>query len=514
MTARPPEPRYSVGVIPRSPAQRVYAAFRRAFPDGRLVVVSNRQPYVHSRDAAGDVQVERPAGGLALALDPVLQSVGGTWVAWGHGDADRGAVDDHDRVGVPPGSPAYTLRRLWLSDEDVENHYFGFSNQGLWPLCHNILEHLKFRDRFWRAYQRVNADFARATVEELGAEPGLVWFQDYHLALAPAAVRAALPEATLGHFWHIPWPAWETYRVCPWKVELLEGLLANDVLGFHLDSFVENFLTACARELDAFVDRDKQAVVHRGHLTRVAAFPISIDVERFERLAGSRETEDRIARIVDRYGLAGRKVGIGVDRLDYSKGIVERLEALRILFRRHPDLVGRFTFIQIAVPSRSEIPAYQVLEDEVDARIEALNAALATEDWQPVVTIKDSLPQEELAAFYRLADVAIVSSIQDGMNLVVKEYVACQDLADPGAVCLSEFAGAADELDHTVPVNPFYTGGFADDLRLALEMPLADRQARMEALKADLRGNTIYTWMADFLAAAGAARAEAVSSTH
>jgi trehalose 6-phosphate synthase len=496
-------------MVPHIGSEHVYPAFRAAFPEGRLVVVSNRQPYVHRRSDDGRVTVERPAGGLALALDPVLRAIDGTWVAWGHGDADHDVVGTHDRVRVPPDDPAYTLRRMWLSGDEVEEYYFGFSNQALWPLCHNFLQHVKFRDRFWNAYRRVNARFARTAAEELGAGGGLVWFHDYHLALAPADLRRARPEATLAHFWHVPWPAWETFRVCPRKIALLEGLLANDLLGFHLDSFAANFLTACARELDAFVDHAKQAVYHQGHMTHVAAFPISIDVRRFEEMATSPRTAARMERIVQRFGLAGQRIGIGVDRLDYSKGIVERLEALRVLFQRHPDLVGRFTFIQIAVPSRTEIPAYQILEDEVDAKIEGLNASLGTDDWRPVVTIKDSLPQRELVAFYRLADVAVVSSIQDGMNLVVKEFVASQDPEDPGAVCLSEFAGASGELEHTLPVNPFYTEGFAGDLRRALEMPLAERRQRMRAMKAELRNSTIYDWIADFLAAAGVVRAEA-----
>jgi trehalose 6-phosphate synthase len=490
-------------VDPRS-AQRVYAAYRAAFPDGPLVVVSNRQPYVHERDEGDGIAVEVPAGGLSLALDPVLQSLGGSWVAWGHGDADRMAVDDHDRVRVPPDAPAYTLRRLWLSEEEVRDYYFGFSNQSLWPLCHNILEHVRFRDRYWHEYHRVNLRFAEAAAEEL-EDGGLVWFQDYHLALAPRFFRMLRPDAAIAHFWHVPWPPWETFRVCPWKVEILEGLLANDLVGFHLDSFAGNFLDACERELGAFVDRRQQRVVHRGHVTHVGAFPISIDVDHFERMAASVETERSVARIRDQLGLHGMRVGVGVDRLDYSKGIVERLEALRLLFRRHPELTGRFTFIQIAVPSRTEIPAYQILEDEVDAKIEALNQALATARWKPVVTIKDSLPQNELVAYYRLADVVVVSSIQDGMNLVVKEYVASQDLDQPGAVCLSEFAGAAEELDHTLPVNPFYTQGFAEDLKRALDMPLEERRARMAAMKRDLAQNTIFDWMAEFLRTSGAA---------
>lgn len=494
------------------PTQRVEAAFRSAFPDGQLVLVSNRQPYVHVHDESGERSVERPTGGLTLALDPLLQAVGGTWIAWGHGDDDRGVVDAHDRVRVPPDDPAYTLRRLWLSDEEIENYYLGYANQALWPLCHNVLEHVRFRDRFWTAFCQVNARFGRVAVEELAGRGGLVWFQDYHLALAPSTLRELRPDITMAHFWHIPWPAWETFRVCPQKVDLLQGLLANDLVGFHLGSFVTNFINACERELDAFVDRKKLAVVYQGHLTQVAAFPISIDVEHFESMAAEPETAARIDRIIERYDLAGQKVGIGVDRLDYSKGIIERLEAIRVLFERHPELRGRFTFIQIAVPSRTEIPAYQHLEDRVDQKIASLNADLSSADWQPIVYIKTPLPQVELAAFYRLADVAVISSIQDGMNLVVKEFVASQG-SDPGAVCLSEFAGAADELDHSIPINPFYTEGFAEDLRRALEQPLEERRARITAMKSDLRESTIYTWMADFLAAAGEARVAAAEAT-
>jgi alpha,alpha-trehalose-phosphate synthase [UDP-forming] len=490
--------------------ERVRDVYRKAFPQGRLLLVSNREPYAHMRNEAGEVTVQRPAGGLALALDPVLQAVGGTWIAWGHGSADRDVVDDHDRAGVPPEDPHYTLRRLWLSEDDIDNYYLGYSNQALWPLSHNILEHVRFRSRYWTSYRDVNTRFAHAVVEEAGDEGGLVWFQDYHLALAPRVLRNVRSDLTLAHFWHIPWPAWETYRVCPQKIELLEGLLANDLLGFHLDSFVTNFITCCIRELDAFVDWNKRAVVYRGHMTAVRAFPISIDVERFEEMAASEDTARRMAAIVERYGLADQRIGIGVDRLDYSKGILQRLEALRILFRDHPDLVGQFTFVQVAVPSRGEIPAYQHLQEKVDQRIEELNSALATDDWKPIVYIRHPLPQDELVAFYRMADVAVVSSVQDGMNLVVKEYIASQG-DEPGAVCLSEFAGAADEIGRSVPVNPFDTEGFAESLRLALDMPLEERRQRMDAMRKKLRSQTIYTWMADILRAAGGVRGEAAA---
>ena len=494
-----------MGAMSRWTADGVHEAFREHFPGVKLVVVSNRQPYAHQNENGGIV-VQLPAGGLALALDPLLRAVGGTWVAWGDGDADRDVVDEHDRVRVPPEDPVYTIRRVWLSEDDVERYYLGYSNQALWPLCHNILEHVRFRDRFWKTYVDVNRRFAHATVDEMGDDDALVWVHDYQLALAPRWIREVRSDVTLAHFWHIPWPAWETFRVCPQKVELLEGLLANDLIGFHLETFAQNFLDTCVHELDTFVDWGRRTILHRGRPVSVRALPISIDVERFETMAESAETAARIERIRKRFRLAGRKIGIGVDRLDYSKGILERFEALRVFFRDHPEYLGKFTFVQIAVPSRGEIPAYQHLGEKVDARIDAMNDDLSTDDWSPIVYIKHPLPQDELAAFYRMADVAIISSVVDGMNLVVKEFIACQG-DDPGAVCLSEFAGAADDIDHSIPINPFYTEGFAEDIRAALEMPLEERRRRMEAMKATLRENTIYTWMANFLAETAEARA-------
>ncbi|MGH7587532.1 MAG: alpha,alpha-trehalose-phosphate synthase (UDP-forming) [Gemmatimonadota bacterium] len=485
--------------------ERVHEAFQARFPDIGLAVVANRQPYAHERQG-GEIVVQRPAGGMALALDPVLRAVGGIWVAWGDGEADRMVVDEHDRVRVPPEDPSYTIRRIWLTEDEVERYYLGYSNQALWPLCHNILEHVRFRDRFWTTYRDVNLRFAHATLEELDGRDALVWIQDYHLALAPRAIRDVRSDLTLAHFWHIPWPAWETFRVCPQKVQILEALLANDLIGFHLESFAQNFLDTCVNELEVLVDWNQRTIVHRGRATKVRALPISIDVERFETVAASPETAERMERIRERFGLRERKVGIGVDRLDYSKGILERLEALRVFFRDNPEYRGKFTFIQIAVPSRGEIPAYQHLAEKVDARIDALNDDLSTGDWRPIVYIRHTLPQDELAAFYRMADVAIISSVVDGMNLVVKEYIACQG-DDAGAVCLSEFAGAADDIDHSIPVNPFYTEGFAEDIRTALEMPLEERRRRMEAMKARLRRRTIYTWLAEFLAEAAEARA-------
>jgi trehalose 6-phosphate synthase len=473
------------------------------------VVVSNREPYAHER-RNGKIEIDRPAGGLTSAIDPVLQSVGGTWIAWGHASADRETVDDNDRVRVPPENPAYTLRRLWLNEEEIKNYYLGYSNQALWPLCHNVLEHVRFSDRHWQFYRSVNRKFAQAINDEVDERETMVWIQDYHLALASRYLRPRRSDVVLSQFWHIPWPAWETFRVCPQKVELLEGLLGNDLLGFHLDTFVNNFLQACVLQLDAFVDWGKRSIVYQGHMTAVRAFPISIDVHYFDSMARSEVTQAGMERIRTKYRLEGQKVGIGVDRLDYSKGILERLDALRLLFERHPELVGKFTFLQVAAPSRSEIPAYQRLGEKVDQKIEELNELLGTDDWRPVIYVNEPVPQEQLVALYRLADVVVISSVQDGMNLVVKEFIASQG-QDPGAVCLSEFAGAAEEMDHSIRINPFHTEGFADDLYRAIRLSTKERRKRMARMKSALRQHTIYTWMADFLAAAGQVREEAAS---
>jgi trehalose 6-phosphate synthase/phosphatase len=496
------------------------SVFHSVFGDAPFTIVSNREPYVPRWDEAGNLTYDKPAGGLTAALDPVMRATGGTWIAWGSpapprplraasGPSEVGGPESPrlqlgrtpERLAVPPENPAYEVRRVRLTDREVRNYYHGYSNESLWPLCHHLLEHVRFRDRFWSAYRDVNRKFADVALEEAADSRTLIWLHDYHLALAPEWIRQARSEARLAQFWHIPWPAWEIFRVCPNHRELLEGLLANDLLAFHLDSFCLNFIRCCEQALDVVVDRRRQVIVYGGHVTTVRALPISIDAESFRDLASRADTEERIAELRHRFALAGRQVGIGVDRLDYSKGILERIEALRILFRRHPEHVGRFTFIQIGAPSRTEIPAYAALQGMVEEAVARLNRSLETPDWRPVLYISRGFAQEELAAFYRMADVAIVSSLQDGMNLVAKEFVAAQvDLR--GVLCLSMFAGAAEEFEHAIPINPFYTEGFAQDIHRALIMDPAEKRVRMEGMQARLEQGNVYHWIADFFRAA------------
>ncbi|WP_224333464.1 alpha,alpha-trehalose-phosphate synthase (UDP-forming) [Haloprofundus halobius] len=486
-----PEPTESA-----SSADTPVAAFESA-----LVLVSNRQPYRH-RHENGEIVVDRPVGGLTAGLDPVMQQIDGTWIAWGDGDADAEVTDENDCVRVPPDDPGYTLRRVWLSDDAVDEYYYGYSNQVLWPLCHDLVGKTNFESRFWSRYREVNEQFAEAVVEQADEESA-VWFQDYHLALAPAYAREALPETTLFQFWHIPWPTWDTFRVCPQRRELLDGLLANDLIGFHTERYVENFLgcvDACFEA--ATVDVDSGEVEYDGETTLVRAFPLGVDAERIGRLAGERD-ESFWSEFKAEYGIPDdSRVAVGVDRLDYTKGIPERLDALEHLFETCPEWRERLTYVQKATESRSDIPEYQRLQSEVDERIDRINERFATDSWRPVVRIDERLTNPELYGLYAHSDLALVTPVRDGMNLVAKEYVAAQadGSTDDGVLVLSRMTGAHDELgDTAVTVEPYDEAALADQIEGALTMPDHERERRMGALRESVLENDLDTWLASLL---------------
>lgn len=470
-------------------------ALRRAFPDQRFVVVSNREPYEHVfEDGAHEIGVRRPAGGLVAALDPLLQAVGGTWIAWGSGEADAEVVDGQGRVRVPPEDPRYTLRRLWLNEQDIDHYYSGYANQFLWPLCHLRPALTRTRYRYWHRYDAVNRRFADAVLEEVGNDDAAVWFQDYHLVTAPAYVRAVRPDLKLAHFWHIPFPPLEVFRIATQGRALLEGLLANDLIGFHLPLFCDNFLRSVESVLELEVDWEQRAVRRENHTCYVRSFPISIDIEQYREHA--RNVSDiRWQRMRQRYVPEDGMMGIGVDRVDYSKGLEEKLKTLDLLWQFHPELRERFTFVQVAVESRTGIEAYDWLNEKIERLAWGINDRYGTDSWRPVHLVKESLPVERLAAFYRMADVCIVSSLQDGMNLVAKEFIACQTDDPGGVLVLSKFAGAAEELDGAVEVNPFDPEDFAHKLHGALMMSPDERRERLQRLQHSLR--SIYDWMAE-----------------
>jgi trehalose 6-phosphate synthase/phosphatase len=377
----------------------------------------------------------------------------------------------------------------------VEHYYHGYSNQVLWPLCHITLDRVYFRKRFWEDYVRANQAFAAAVLEE-ASDDAVIWVHDYHLCLVPQLVREKRPGATIAHFWHIPWPDWSVYRICPQAKEVLKGLLGNDLIGFQIPLFVRNFLDCVKECLDADVDYHRLLVTYRGHVTALKAFPISVDYEKFNAMAATRRTEAAMKDIRKKHGLSGY-VGLGVDRLEYTKALLKRLQALFLFFERYEKFRRKFTFVQIAVPTRMKEP-YLSYQKTVEEYILRINEKFGTPDWLPVVYIDTKVEHKDLVAYYRMADVAVISSIYDGMNLVAKEYVASQ-VDGSGALILSEFAGAADELDGAVLVNPYDVEEFSSSLRKALTMPRPERERRMEHLRKHVEEHDIYKWIHDFL---------------
>jgi len=467
--------------------------------DYRFILVSHREPYIH-RLVDGRVECEQPASGLTVALDPILRASGGIWIAHGSGDADRDMVDHAGHVRVPPEDPTYTLRRVWLDTEQESGHYYGLSNQGLWPLCHVVFMRPSFLPEDWETYREVNRRFADAVLEEAGGAPTIVFIQDYHFALLPALLKQRNPNLVVAQFWHIPWPNPEVFRGFPWKEELLEGMLGNDLLGFHLRYHCQNFLDTVDATLEAKIDRERFEVTRLGKSTSVRPFPISLDFEAHGRIAASSKTAQEMARWRRQLGLRGEFVGIGIDRIDYTKGITERFRAIGRFLNANPEFLERFVFVQIGVPSRSRIEKYKALEEEIENLAGEINRNWATDRWRPIVLIKEMVPHARLVALHRLADFCLVTSLHDGMNLVAKEYVASRVDGD-GALILSEFAGASRELTDAVLVNPFDEGETADAIRQALAMPEEERRRRMQRMRAVVEENNIYRWAGKIVSA-------------
>ena len=463
----------------------------------QLVIVSNREPWSHVR--AGDaIRAVRNAGGLTVAMDAVAQTLGGTWVAHGSGDADREASDANGRVLCPPDRPTYGLRRIWLSDEDHALYYSGASNGALWPLCHIAYVRPRFRIEEWERYRDVNRRFAEAVLEEIGDTPAMVLLQDYHLALAARTLKERRPDLHVAIFWHIPWPNYEVFRIFPWREELLEGLLANDFVGFHIRGHAQNFLSSVAATLEARVDFEQSAVDRAGRRTWVRAFPISVPADEIGALAEHPETVAAEQQLRAELGLEGVKIGLGVDRMDYTKGIPERLEGLERFFEANPDWIGRFAFIQIGVPSRIELEEYRAVQVRMREIAQRINERFPSPGRRTVYVIEDSLDFRQLIPYYRMADLCAVTSLHDGMNLVAKEYLAASPDLE-GALILSPFTGAARELERALLASPYDREGTAAAFLAALNEPEEARRERMAALREIVLRRNIYDWAIDML---------------
>jgi len=458
-----------------------------------MLVVSNREPYIHHRDEAGTLHVQVPASGMVTALEPVIRACSGTWIAHGSGNADHEVVDRQDKVRVPPEEPAYSLRRVWLTEEEENGYYYGFSNEGMWPLCHLAYVRPAFRLEDWQQYQAVNEKFAQVVSRESKSDRPIVFIQDFHFALLPALVRERKPRATIIMFWHIPWPNAETYGVCPWRDELLRGLLMSDVLGFHTRQHCQNFLATVDRYMECQIDHEHMTITTQGHVCHVAPYPISIEWP--PRWLAHVADVPECGRIVrERFRFAsGVRIGLGVERWDFTKGIIERFHAIERLHESHPEWRGRMSFLQVAAPTRSRLPAYKAIQDETYAEVKRINARFGTPEWQPIVLVDTAQGPLQVFELYRAADFCLVNSLHDGMNLVAKEFVAARDDED-GVLILSTFAGASRELIEALLVNPYDIGQTGAAIRSALEMPREERVERMRLMRRTVKENNVYRW--------------------
>jgi trehalose 6-phosphate synthase len=483
-------------------AERLRVSLSNKLQNKPLFVIANREPYmhVHSNGSNGTLQVIVPASGLVTALEPVLLATDGTWIAHGSGNADREVVDAKDHLRVPPDHPSYTLRRVWLSAEEEKGYYEGFANEGIWPLCHIAHTRPIFRPEDWIAYQQVNRRFADAAIAEMeGTESPIVLVQDYHFALLPRMIKEARPDARVAIFWHIPWPNPEVFGICPWQRELIDGLLGADLIGFHIQSHCNNFLSTVDRAVEALTEWDRFSVNRQGHLTRVRPYPISVALqENGHSLQPDRSMKEESAALCNELGISATLLGGGVDRIDYTKGILERFRAIELFFELYPSYQRRFTFIQIGAPSRTNIERYQILLEELTAEAERINARFQAGHWKPILFLKRHHSHEEIARFYRASSLCLVTSLHDGMNLVAKEFVASRE-DNLGVLILSTFAGAALELTDALLINPYDVQQLAGAIHRALNMPSDEQAARMQHMRSSVREHNVYRWAASLL---------------
>lgn len=484
---------------------RLKAILNRHLHGEKIVILANREPYIHQYASDGRIEVQHPASGLVTALEPVMRACSGVWVAHGSGSADRETVNRRDHVSVPPGEESYHIRRVWLSDEEQQGYYYGFSNEGLWPLCHVAHARPIFRAEDWHYYCAVNQRFADAVCSEVDSDDPIILVQDYHFALAPAMIRKRLPSATIIVFWHIPWPNAERMGICPWRNELLQGLLGSSIIGFHTQLHCNNFFDSVDRYLETRIDRESNAVIMQGQRTLIRPYPIAIEWPNHW-VETSPSPDECRTQVWRDWGLKqDALLGVGVDRLDYTKGIEERLLAVERLLERYPQYRGRFTFAQLAAPSRTKIERYRDLNETVEELATRINDRFGDDEYKPILLLRTHHEPPEVFRFFRAADVCYVSSLHDGMNLVAKEFVAARtDLR--GVLVLSEFTGAARELTEALIVNPYDLESSSDALATALSMPIEEQQDRMRSMRSVLAQFNVYRWAGKMLVDAARVR--------
>lgn len=474
-------------------SERLKEFIKASLRDRPIYVVSNREPYVHDQ-VNGEIKYRVPAGGAVTALESVMEACGGMWIAHGSGSADVESADKNGKIAVPPEEPRYTLKRIWLTKEDVDGYYNGFSNEALWPLCHMAHVRPIFRKDDWTAYRRVNGLFAKTLLQEIrNVERPLILVQDYHLALLPALIKSARPDAQVALFWHIPWPSAESFSICPWRKEILQGMLGADLVGFHTQQYCNNFLDTAGSELESLIDFERFSISHTGHTSAVKPFPISIA---YPGPAEPQKPAD--VKILERLNIRTPHVGLGVDRLDYTKGILERFKGIETFFDQHPNYREQFTFLQIASPTRESVEKYKEYAAQVTSEAERINGIFRTRSWQPIVLEKRTYSHAELRDLYELAQVCMVTSLHDGMNLVAKEYAAARTQED-GALILSMFTGASRDMRGALLVNPYSAEETAAALYEAITMPKSEQHRRMKRMRESVQDYNVYRWSAELI---------------
>jgi trehalose 6-phosphate synthase len=478
--------------------ERLNEEMKQILENKMMVVVSNREPYMHVH-AGKEIKCIVPASGMVTAMEPILKACGGLWIASGSGDADRETVDKNDKVQVPPYENKYTLRRVWLTKEQEDHYYYGFSNEGLWPLCHIAHTRPVFRKEDWDYYQEVNELYANAVVEEIkNQEDPFILVQDYHFALLPKLIKDRRPDAKVAIFWHIPWPNPESFGICPWQKELLSGMLGADLIGFHTQYHCNNFLETVNNSLESRVIWENFSVKIGNQFTLVKPFPISIAFTLKDYENGTDSSKLEVSELLRHYGLNAKYLGIGVDRIDYTKGLIEKFLAIERFLEKYPVYQGQFTFVQIGAPSRSLLKTYADTISAVEQEANRINWKFKARNWQPIVFLKKHHSHEEILPFYRSANLCMVSSLHDGMNLVAKEFIAARNQND-GVLILSQFAGASQELLGATIINPYDTEQTADAIKSALEMPKEVQHHKMKQMRRVIMGHNVYSWAADIL---------------
>ncbi|PIU39743.1 MAG: trehalose-6-phosphate synthase [Candidatus Omnitrophica bacterium CG07_land_8_20_14_0_80_50_8] len=461
-----------------------------------LFVVSNREPYIHFKKGK-EIKCIVPASGLVTAIEPVLKACGGTWIAQGSGSADKETVDKQDKIKVPPEEPQYVLRRVWVTKEEEGGYYYGFANEGLWPLCHIAHTRPTFRAEDWLQYEAVNKKFAEAVLEELeGTQEPCVLIQDYHFALLPRLIKSKRPDARVAIFWHIPWPNPESFGICPWQKEILDGMLGADIIGFHTQFHCNNFMETVDRVLESRLDYEHFTVCREGSTTWIKPFPISIDFAGVSNSAASGNGSKEA--LLAKYDIQALFMGVGVDRLDYTKGILERFRAVEHVLASDSRYLGKFTFVELAAPSRTAIPRYAEFVVEVEKEAERINDRFKTKNWRPILLLIKHHSHKEILPFYRAADLCLVTSLHDGMNLVAKEFVAARD-DEAGALILSKFTGVSREFPDALIVNPYDIVETAQAMKTALTMTADEQKERMRSMRELLKERNIYKWASDLV---------------